>query len=121
VEFGERRTLDPGVIRELLGEPGGVEMAEKVAAIFERDRPARLAAIADGLADAHARAVAEAADAIRGSALSIGAERLAAVAAAVEETALGGDLERADALRPALARSYDEAARAVRAELDGAA
>jgi signal transduction histidine kinase/DNA-binding NarL/FixJ family response regulator len=115
VEAGSEAVFDPAVLAELatLRRPDGRTMAEHLVGLFltaSRDHMTRLRS---ALAVEDGRALAEAAHALRGGALGVGARRAAALARALERRGLRGELSRAAELIAALA---DEIARAAPAE-----
>jgi histidine phosphotransfer protein HptB len=81
--------LDPDTLQELRGVLGAD--FPLLVTTFVTDSESRLAAIRAALAAGDAPAVREAAHALKGSSLNIGAHRLAAACVAVEAFARAGD------------------------------
>ena len=91
--------LDVSVIEALrsLGAPGDPDVYTEVALLFLDDVPVQLAALTAAIAADSAESVRQIAHRLRGSALEIGAIRMAPVCAAIEYAARDGSLEEAAA------------------------
>jgi HPt (histidine-containing phosphotransfer) domain-containing protein len=91
--------LDVSVMESLraLGAPGEPDVYTEVALLFLDDVPIQLAALSAAIAADSADSVRQIAHRLRGSALEIGAVRMAPVCAAIEYAARDGSLEEAAA------------------------
>ena len=91
--------LDVSVIEALraLGAPGEPDVYTEVALLFLEDVPIQMAALTAAIAAASADSVRQIAHRLRGSALEIGAIRMAPVCATIEYAARDGSLEAAAA------------------------
>jgi HPt (histidine-containing phosphotransfer) domain-containing protein len=91
--------LDVSVIEALraLGAPGEPDVYTEVALLFLEDVPIQLTALSAAIAADSADPVRQIAHRLRGSALEIGAVRMAPVCAAIEYAARDGSLEEAAA------------------------
>jgi len=89
--------LDPLVIEAIrsLGAPGEPDVFAEVACLFLAEAPSQLSALHAAIADGRVESVSQIAHRLRGSALDIGALRMAPVCAAIEYAARAGSLEDA--------------------------
>ncbi|MBK7661613.1 MAG: response regulator [Betaproteobacteria bacterium] len=76
-----------------LHRPGSRPLVERLVEIFRRDAPGRLDAIDRAIAEGLAEAVREAAHPLKSSSAALGAKRLAALGARIEQHARAGCLE----------------------------
>jgi HPt (histidine-containing phosphotransfer) domain-containing protein len=97
---------------ELVG--GDAKFLRRVAGIFLRDAPKRLAEIRRAVRVRDAEAVAAAAHALKGSAAIFQEEGVVAVARELEVEARAGSLGRADVLVARMAKEYAALARSLR-------
>jgi HPt (histidine-containing phosphotransfer) domain-containing protein len=97
VSSSELPVLDLTTIEVLrsLGAPGEPDMFVEIARVFLEDAPIHLSALDAAIAARTPELVAATAHRLRGSALEIGAVRMAPVCAAIEYTARGGSLDEA--------------------------
>lgn len=95
-------------------DAGGDELVGRIIDLWLEGAPRYAERIRDGLARGDAREVACAAHALRGSALNLGALRVSAVTASVENAADRGDLAAAAAEERALAPALEGAEAALR-------
>ncbi len=99
---GDLETFDRAVLDEL--RTLGLETCERLAELFAADAPVRLSAMRAALREREPAALAEAAHALKGTAVQFGASRLGAVCAELEAMGKNGalpDLERWQALSDA--------------------
>ena len=107
--------IDRSVLDEIraLGGPGD-DLLSEVIGVFLAEGPGQVRSVNEALASRDAAAIQRAAHRLKGSALGLGARRLAALVAAVELAARAGDVERAISVAAGLGAAGD-AARAARA------
>ncbi|HWW82189.1 MAG TPA: Hpt domain-containing protein [Vicinamibacterales bacterium] len=84
--------LDRCVLDELR-EAAGDEMIDEVIHVFLEDAPMRLTALGAAVGDGIVEAVAREAHGLKGSALGVGASRMAQACEMLEHTARAGSLE----------------------------
>ncbi len=111
--------LDPAVLGGIRAV-GGETLLRDIARLFLSTTPGHALHIREGLAREDARAVRDAAHTLRGSALNVGARRLAAVAEVLETAGHLGDLPAGRAGERDLGPALDAASAAMQAILDGA-
>jgi HPt (histidine-containing phosphotransfer) domain-containing protein len=109
----ESSVLDVSVMAAIraLGSPGEPDVYTEVAHLFLEDVPVRLSALSAAIAARSAASVTQIAHRLRGSALEMGALRMAPLCAAIERAARAGSLEHAALQAESLAGEF-EAARA---------
>jgi HPt (histidine-containing phosphotransfer) domain-containing protein len=90
--FADLPILDRGVLDELR-EAGGDEMLDEVIHVFLEDAPMRLTALGAAVGDGIVEAVAREAHGLKGSALGLGASRMAQICELLEHSARAGSLE----------------------------
>jgi HPt (histidine-containing phosphotransfer) domain-containing protein len=107
--------LDPSVMAAIrsLGDPGESDVFAEVAQLFLADVPIHLSALSVAVASTNLEAVWQIAHRLRGSALEMGAIRMAPVCAAIEHAARGGSLEHAAGQIESLGREFEAARRAL--------
>jgi HPt (histidine-containing phosphotransfer) domain-containing protein len=111
--------LDPSVIEAIrsLGAPGEPDVFAEVAGLFLSEVPAQLSALHAAIAEGSAESVSQIAHRLRGSALEIGALRMAPVCGAIEYAARAGSLEdaagRADSLSQEFVATRDALQQAI--------
>ena len=90
----EGDVIDPIVLENLRGlnEPGGPDVFVEILDLYLRDAPPRVEAVRRFAEDGDPDGVARAAHALKGSSQNVGARRLAAAAAALEERGRDRDL-----------------------------
>ena len=96
-----------------LGAPGEPDVFTEVAGLFLADVPIHLSALDAAIAADSAALVAQIAHRLRGSALDMGAVRMAPVCAAIESAARAGSLEDAAAQAETLNREFAAAREAL--------
>ncbi len=89
-----------------LGDPGEPDVYAEVARLFLVDVPIHLSSLAAAIARADADSVWQIAHRLRGSALELGAVRMAPLCAAIEHAARAGSLEHASAQAESLEREF---------------
>ena len=89
-----------------LGDPGEPDVYAEVAHLFLVDVPIHLSALGVGIAAADTESVWQIAHRLRGSALEMGAVRMAPLCAAIEHEARAGSLEHAAAQAESLDREF---------------
>jgi HPt (histidine-containing phosphotransfer) domain-containing protein len=100
----DSHVLDPSVIAAIrsLGGPGEPDVFAEVARLFLDDVPIHLTALSAAIAAGRSESVWQIAHRLRGSALELGAVRMAPLCAAIERAARAGSLDdavtRADTL-----------------------
>ena len=94
-----------------LGEPGEPDVYSEVASLFLVDVPIHLLALGAAIAAADSESVWQTAHRLRGSALEMGAVRMAPLCAAIEQEARAGSLEHAAAHAESLDREFAAARR----------
>ena len=104
--------LDDAVLADL--ETLGPDVVGEIVELFLLDVPGRLATLQRALDDRRGETVHREAHGLKGSALSIGATRLAAVCAAIEHAARQGDLDQAAAHSPGLISEFEEVQEALK-------
>jgi HPt (histidine-containing phosphotransfer) domain-containing protein len=109
---------DPSVLDVLvmaairgLGGPGDPDVYVEVACMFLADVPIHLAALRAAIAAEQIEAVGQIAHRLRGSALEMGALRMAPVCAAIEHGACTGSLEHVATQADSLEREFASARR----------
>jgi HPt (histidine-containing phosphotransfer) domain-containing protein len=105
--------LDVSVMAAIraLGDPGEPDVLAEVAHLFLVDVPIHLTALRAGIAAADPESVRQTAHRLRGSALEMGALRMAPMCAAIEQAARAGSIEHATAQADALDREFAAARR----------
>ena len=105
--------LDVSVMAAIraLGDPGEPDVYAEVARLFLVDVPIHLSALGAAIAAADSDTVWQTAHRLRGSALEMGAVRMAPVCAAIEQAARAGSLEHAAAQADCLDREFAAARR----------
>ncbi|MDP9442241.1 MAG: response regulator, partial [Actinomycetota bacterium] len=111
---GPAAELDAEILANLVGmdAESGFVLLDEVVELLARDTPPRLAQIQRALDTGDARAVREAAHALRGSAATVGATAMVATSSRLEEMGRTGQLEGAPGL---LAQLSDEVTRVIEA------
>jgi HPt (histidine-containing phosphotransfer) domain-containing protein len=104
--------LDRSVLSEL--QTLGPDVVGEILALFLADVPSRLVKLQHAIDDRSVDLVLREAHGLKGSALGIGASRLASLCAAIEHDAREGYLDRATARSSELEREFTE----VRTALD---
>jgi len=99
--------LNGSVLAEL--QTLGADVVAEIVDLFLADVPARLTKLTQAIHDRSRDAVLREAHGLKGSALGVGAARLAELCAAIEHDARDGDLERAVARSTALEAEFAEA------------
>jgi len=89
-----------------LGDPGEPDVYAEVAHLFLVDVPIHLSSLAAAIARGDADSVWQIAHRLRGSALELGAVRMAPLCAAIEHAARAGSLEHASAQAESLEREF---------------
>ena len=114
---GPRAEVDPHVLLSLRAYrvPGEPDPVTRIIDLFLRDAPARVSRIRTALQENDARALREAAHALKGSAGTLGAQRIEELCAELEDQAssasaenLQGSSARVDALEAAFERARTE-------------
>jgi HPt (histidine-containing phosphotransfer) domain-containing protein len=90
-----------------LGGPGEPDVYAEVARLFLADVPIHLSALDAAISADNIESVWQIAHRLRGSALEMGALRMAPVCAAIEHAARGGSLRHAAAQADRLAREFE--------------
>ena len=108
--------LDTVVLTEL--EVLGADMVGEIVGLFVADVPQRLAKLHDAIAEQSQDAILREAHGLKGSALAVGAARLAGLCAAIEHDARAGLLDRVVAQWPNLEPEFADVRRAF-AEIQG--
>ena len=105
--------LDVSVMAAIraLGDPGEPDVYAEVAHLFLVDVPIHLSALGAAIATADSESVWQIAHRLRGSALEMGAVRMAPVCAAIEHAARAGSLEHAPVQADSLDREFAMARR----------
>ena len=98
----DRPDLDPATVVGLR-DLGGSALLDDLVSLFREDVDRYLELFDQALTDQDPGALRQASHSFKGSSANLGATRLAAVAAQIEELGVTGDLDRARALQPALA------------------
>jgi CheY-like chemotaxis protein/HPt (histidine-containing phosphotransfer) domain-containing protein len=99
---GDQADLDPATIVDLR-DLGGTGLLDELVSLFREDVDRYLDVFAHALADHDPGALRQASHSFRASSANLGAIRLAAAAARIEQLGEAGDLDGARALQPALA------------------
>jgi len=94
-----------------LGDPDEPDVYAEVALLFLIDVPVHLSALGAAIAAADCETVMQIAHRLRGSALEMGAVRMAPLCAAIEQAARAGSLEHAAAQAESLDREFAAATR----------
>ena len=104
--------VDRAVLEQLHELTGASEpdFVDRLIDIYLEDIPHDLQAVRTAVATGDARGLEQAAHAIKGSSLNLGANPLAALVGDMERLARAGSMERAAALVPALEAEYDRVA-----------
>ena len=107
--------IDRSVLDELrtLGGPGD-DLLGEVIGVFLAEGPGQVRRVNEALASRDAPAIQRAAHQLKGSALGVGARRLAALLAAVELAARAADVERAASGAAGLDQAFDATVVALR-------
>jgi len=108
--------LDERVLSEL--RTLGADVVAEIFDLFVGDVPGRLVKLQRAIDDRSREAVLREAHGLKGSALGVGASRLAHLCAAIERDAREGQLDRAAARSPSLEGEFAEARRALREKQD---
>ncbi len=110
--------IDPSVVATLrtLQIPGQPDVLTELIDLFLDDAPARIAAVRNATRDGDAGALRRAAHALNGSSANLGAVRLAAISAELEQVGQRGTVNGAATVGLELKREYDRVAIALRAE-----
>ena len=105
--------LDVAVMAAIraLGDPGEPDVYTEVAHLFLVDVPIHLSALRAAIAAADRESVRQIAHRLRGSALEMGALRMAPVCATIEQAARAGSIEQAAAQADGLDREFAAARR----------
>jgi HPt (histidine-containing phosphotransfer) domain-containing protein len=100
--------LDMSVMAAIraLGDPGEPDVYAEVAHLFLVDVPIHLSSLGIAIAAADSESVWQIAHRLRGSALEMGAVRMAPLCAAIEQAARAGSLEHAAAQAHSLDREF---------------
>lgn len=107
-------SIDTSVLEELrtLATPGGPDLVVEVVVIYLEESPASVEALRAASRSQDARAIVEAAHALKSSSLNVGARRLARLAEELEHLGLRGELahtgERIEALGLEYTRAREE-------------
>jgi signal transduction histidine kinase/DNA-binding response OmpR family regulator/HPt (histidine-containing phosphotransfer) domain-containing protein len=111
--------LDPAVVAELrkLGDAAGGDVLDELAELFARDTPERLATLRRAATDGDARAVAEAAHILKGSAANLGATALVRLCQRLETQANSGSMQAIEELLAQLEALSPRVVQAVTATL----
>jgi HPt (histidine-containing phosphotransfer) domain-containing protein len=101
-------TLDQGVLASLrqLTLPGEPDVLHEVLTVFIQDVPRRVASLSAAAAGGRVAEAARAAHSLKGSAGNIGARRLQALAATLEEAAGAGAMHDVRARADAIQREF---------------
>ena len=104
----ELSVLDVSVMATIrsLGAPGEPDVFAEVARLFLADVPIQLSALRAAIAADSAESVKQIAHRLRGSALEMGALRMAPLCAAIEHAARAGSLEHAAVQADSLDREF---------------
>ena len=94
-----------------LGDPDEPDVYAEVALLFLIDVPVHLSALGAAIAAADCESVCQIAHRLRGSALEMGAVRMAPLCAVIEQAARAGSLEHAAAQAECLDREFAAARR----------
>lgn len=106
--MSEPDIIEPAAHERLL-EWGGSKLLRQMIRLFLDNVGERMELIATGLREGDARKVEHGAHSLKSSSANVGAERLRALAADVEERASRGDLDRAAELHSALQAAWNDA------------
>ena len=109
--------LDPATLDQLLSlDDGGVGLITELLGLFEEDTPERLAGLRSAFDRGEAVQISELAHAMKGSAGTIGAAGMRAIALEIEQATKGGRLDPSLPQRfQLLDEAYGEACAALRA------
>jgi len=107
--------LDPDVLAGLreLGDP---DLLSELSEMFFDDASSRLATLRETVEGSDARSVEQIAHALKGSSGNMGARRMAAICAELEDVGASGDLSRARALLEQLEEEFGRVRPALEAE-----
>jgi HPt (histidine-containing phosphotransfer) domain-containing protein len=108
--------LDQSVLSEL--QTLGTDVVAEISDLFVRDVPNRLNALRQAIDERSRDVILREAHGLKGSALGVGAMRLAHLCAAIESDAREGRLDRAAAGSARLEEEFGEARRALREKRD---
>ena len=108
--------LDRAAIDGLLGL-GGSELLSELAESFSGDTSSALAALREAAKAGDARSVERIAHSLKGGSGSMGAERMSAICAELQDVGASGDLHRAPGLLNRLEEEFGRARAALEAEL----
>jgi PAS domain S-box-containing protein len=111
--------LDREVFDAAVGETGDPSLGPELAKLFESEAENALGALRAGLADGDARVVARAAHGLKGSSSTLGAARVAALAAELERAGRDGRLEATPELMDRLGPAVEAASEALHGAAGG--
>ena len=111
--------VDRSVLASLseLGRNGEPNFIDKLREMFIREARPRISAMQEALHDGDARALEEAAHALRGSSANLGAQAMEGLCLGLEERGRAGDLSDAPSLLDALTVEFERFGVALEAEL----
>jgi two-component system sensor histidine kinase/response regulator len=112
---GLEEPLDEVVLAGLR-ELGDAELLSELSTMFLDDASSRLAALREAVEEGDARAVERVAHTLKGAAGNMGAPRMAAICAELENVGASGDLERAAELLGRLEEEFGRVRPALEAE-----
>ncbi len=104
--------LDDSVLSEL--QTLGADVVAEIVDLFLADVPVRLARLMQAIGDRSPDVVLREAHGLKGSALGVGATRLADLCAAIEHDARDGEIDRAIGRSSALEAEFAEAREALK-------
>jgi HPt (histidine-containing phosphotransfer) domain-containing protein len=111
----EDEVVDAQALERLRELQSGGEVIREVAGLYVDDSPLRIDAIQKAAERHDAAAIADAAHALKGSSANVGATRVQALAAKLEEMGRSGNLDGVGAVVDQLIREYDRVQRQLRA------
>ena len=111
--------LDREVFDAAVGETGDPSLGPELAKLFASEASNALGALRAGLADGDARVVARAAHGLKGSSSTLGAARVAALAAELERAGRDGRLDATPGLMDRLVPAVEAASEALHAAAGG--
>jgi HPt (histidine-containing phosphotransfer) domain-containing protein len=112
--------LDREVFATMLGETGDVDLSPELVRLFEREAQGALAGLRAALADRDGSDVARAAHGLKGSSATLGAARVATLAAELQRAGRGDRLDEAMSIMERLEPAVDAATEALLAAVEGA-